>query len=218
VGGNKDRTYLFWARVPNAAESCYLLPTGDFRFWWRGDSSYWRCQNTSGSNYFDDTNSDPDNNWRHFAVVVDTGGTHVYYYWNGNKDPTEYNGAAINTTDHNANGIGYGNLVFYLDDFAILDEALSASRIKLVYNAGNNADLAYDLGRVWTVFEGYDAQNTVKVDNRLWAYVDDLSGTAGTLQDDGVDSEGNHQFTMYLTNTTGMQSRAVPTGTVFRIR
>ena len=153
-----------------------------------------------GDDYFDDSSPAPNGAWWHYAICVT--GARARWYRNGAFEK-QASSANVNTSNHSLNGLGHGTMPYTIDDFAILDEFLGAAKIKLVYTCGNNGTLKYDFGKVWSVFEGHALEKRVKLDDRYWDYVDGLSGgSAGDLRNDG-----DGQYTMFITATTGMSSR-----------
>jgi len=88
-----------------------------------------------------------------------------------------------------------------IDDFGIFDEALSGGKVIAIHSCGVDATLRYDLGQMSRLFAAFDAGSSTVVGGLRWTQVSGLNSTnPGTLSGSGS------EFTLWLTETTGMQS------------
>jgi len=74
----------------------------------------------------------------------------------------------------------------FIDDFAVLGQAMTAAEAKAVHDLGANAELNYDIGKAVTLLDLHLAgSGSIVIDGATWSYSTGLVGPGGELTGEG---------------------------------
>jgi len=214
----ESATLAMWIRLkthtPGNAEQ-----TGFDQFGTAGSNSHYPF--TDGLGYFttfradrvnavDVTTQVPDRTvWHHLAITTEPGANNYVIYQDGQPIRTENpNFGLFATPKLGQSASATRNLDGFLDDAALINEALSAAEVAAVFSLGDEPDLEYSLEEVNLLLEAFE-NNTpqVTIDDVVWNLITDgsLSSSEGF-----VTKITPTQFELNLGGGNGFLGQVVP--------